>query len=336
MHDSEKNKMKTTHYIIIGVAIVFAITFFVLGPSQGHIAQYFLTDEQFEDIILSNDNTDRYSTYDESFTTESAPKSQESWDYLLSLPREQARDELQKRYDVNQNFFMDVTINGIQDVYTIGDPLQFTVVEAGYGIPCTAPHVIISQQGHAKPHWEYKFIHSCPHFRDGSPILHYMQVPHNNRIAPPITEHGEYIIQANSLYGSSISKKFTMLDSDYVYDYTLRYTKRGNSTGNTTLEINLNDGNFAIEKNAKILRNVLSSNELTHFKQLIDDGDLLRGHSNIHYESDPTCRACISYTLVISLGNYTHSAIWQSSSTDLWQNHIPIMTMVEKLVNEQT
>lgn len=35
--------------------ITFIITFFVLGPSQGHIAEYFLTDEQFEDMILGDD-----------------------------------------------------------------------------------------------------------------------------------------------------------------------------------------------------------------------------------------------------------------------------------------
>ncbi|AJW70341.1 hypothetical protein [Nitrosopumilus adriaticus] len=60
--------MKTRILIIIGIAISFTIAFFVLGPSQGHIAEYFLTDEQFEDMILNTDNTDRYLTYDESKT----------------------------------------------------------------------------------------------------------------------------------------------------------------------------------------------------------------------------------------------------------------------------
>lgn len=46
--------MKTKHFIIIGVMITFTIIFFVLGPSQGHIAEYFLTDEQFQDMILDN------------------------------------------------------------------------------------------------------------------------------------------------------------------------------------------------------------------------------------------------------------------------------------------
>ncbi len=46
--------MKTRFLIIVGVAIALTITFFVLGPSQGHIAEYFLTDEQFEDLILGD------------------------------------------------------------------------------------------------------------------------------------------------------------------------------------------------------------------------------------------------------------------------------------------
>ena len=46
--------MKTRVLIIIGILIAFTITFFVLGPSQGHIAEYFLTDEQFEGIILGD------------------------------------------------------------------------------------------------------------------------------------------------------------------------------------------------------------------------------------------------------------------------------------------
>ena len=58
--------MKTKLLIIIGIVIAFATAFFVLGPSQGNVTQYFLTDKQFEDMILNKDNTDRYSTYDES------------------------------------------------------------------------------------------------------------------------------------------------------------------------------------------------------------------------------------------------------------------------------
>ncbi|WP_371503839.1 hypothetical protein [Nitrosopumilus adriaticus] len=46
--------MKTRHYITIGIVIAVSITFFVLGPSQGHIAEYFLTDEQFEKVILGD------------------------------------------------------------------------------------------------------------------------------------------------------------------------------------------------------------------------------------------------------------------------------------------
>ena len=65
--------MKTRHYIVIGVVTIFTITFFVLGPSQGHIAEYFLTDEQFEDLILSSNNSDRYSTYDKSLTIKFSP-----------------------------------------------------------------------------------------------------------------------------------------------------------------------------------------------------------------------------------------------------------------------
>ena len=65
--------MKSKLFIIIGVAVTLTVTFFVLGPSQGHIAEYFLTDEQFEDLILNNDNADRYSTYDKSLTIKFSP-----------------------------------------------------------------------------------------------------------------------------------------------------------------------------------------------------------------------------------------------------------------------
>ena len=46
--------MKTKLLIIIGILIAFTITFFVLGPSQGHIAEYFLTEEQFQDMVLGD------------------------------------------------------------------------------------------------------------------------------------------------------------------------------------------------------------------------------------------------------------------------------------------
>ena len=61
--------MKTRLLIVSGIVIAFTITFFILGHSQGHVAQYFLTDEQLKDIILNNGNTDRYSIYDESNNT---------------------------------------------------------------------------------------------------------------------------------------------------------------------------------------------------------------------------------------------------------------------------
>ena len=46
--------MKSRLLIIIGILITFTITFFVLGPSQGHIAEYFLTEEQFQDLVLGD------------------------------------------------------------------------------------------------------------------------------------------------------------------------------------------------------------------------------------------------------------------------------------------
>lgn len=57
--------------MIIGILVTLTTVFFVLGPSQGHIAQYSLNDEQFEEMILSNGNEDRYSTHDESFADKS-------------------------------------------------------------------------------------------------------------------------------------------------------------------------------------------------------------------------------------------------------------------------
>lgn len=65
--------MRTRLLVIIGISVTLATVFFALGPSQGHIAQYFLNDEQFEDVILNNDNTDRYLTYDESLTIKFSP-----------------------------------------------------------------------------------------------------------------------------------------------------------------------------------------------------------------------------------------------------------------------
>ena len=48
--------MKSRFYAIFGILISLTIIFFVLGPSQGHIAQYFLTDEQFQDMVLGDNS----------------------------------------------------------------------------------------------------------------------------------------------------------------------------------------------------------------------------------------------------------------------------------------
>jgi hypothetical protein len=65
--------MKSRVYAIFGILISLTIIFFILGPSQGHIAKYFLTEEQFEDLILNSDNSDRYLTYDKSLTITFSP-----------------------------------------------------------------------------------------------------------------------------------------------------------------------------------------------------------------------------------------------------------------------
>jgi len=66
--------MKSRLLIIIGIAVTLTIIFFIFGPSQGHIAQYFLSDEQFEDLVLNSDNDDRYSTYEKSLTINPTPQ----------------------------------------------------------------------------------------------------------------------------------------------------------------------------------------------------------------------------------------------------------------------
>lgn len=259
--------------------------------------------------------------------------SQSTWDRLLSLPRDDAREELQRMFDKEQKLFMDVKIVGIKDTYTIGEPLEFKVVEAGYSNPCTHPRITISQEGEELPHWKYWFVHSCPFFGDNYPVLNLMQIPHSHRKVPPITEPGQYTITAYSRYNSTDSKQFTVLPSDFVYDYTLTYTKRGNSTGNTSFEVNLNNGTYIITKNADSISDVLDSAELHKIRQLIENSEILRGYPNIEYEHDESCRYCIDYVMVISLGDYTNAIEWQNDEPDLDDEYVPIVEKVEEIIS---
>jgi len=231
---------------------------------------------------------------------------------------------------------MDMTITGLEDSYEMGQMPRFTVVQAGFGIPCNEPHIIISKDGNEKPHWDDRFTHSCPFFKEGHPIFSYVKIPFNNRIIPPITESGQYTIAVSSSYDSSVSKQFTVMESDFVYDYTISYTKRGNSTGNTSLSIDLNDGNYSLAQNSELIQDVLFPDELQEIKQLIDENDLLRGHSSIHHEMDSTCRTCVNYNMLISLGDYTHYTQWQSGEDRLWENHVPVINALEKLTHEKS
>ncbi len=52
--------MKNRLLIIIGIVVVSSTGFFVLGPSQGHIAQYFLTDKQFEEMFLDESHVNDF------------------------------------------------------------------------------------------------------------------------------------------------------------------------------------------------------------------------------------------------------------------------------------
>lgn len=259
--------------------------------------------------------------------------SEKSWDHLLSIPREQALNELQQKFDKYEKFFMDVTITGLKDSYVIGEKPIFAVVQAGYGIPCIQPHVVVFKNGEDKPHWEYNFVHSCPFFRDGSPILSSMSVPHNNVILLPITEPGQYTITASSSYDSSASKQFVVYDSDFVYDYTISYSKQGNNTGNTLLTIDLNNGNYTLRHNSQSIQNKLSDDELNQLKKSIDENDLLRGYSSVSHDTDPTCSTCVNYKMSISLGDYTHFVQWQNDKDGIRQYHIAVIEILEKLLD---
>lgn len=321
--------------IIIGIA-VFAAVFIPLNFSIEKDAQSYILLCNHWIFSTYMECTPLWNESESNISIMESDLSEESWDELLSLPREDALDKLQKIYDKTFQFFMDLTIIGLKDSYEIGEMPTFTVVQAGYGTPCNEPRIVISKIGDEKPHWDYRFVHSCPFFKDGYPILSYMKVPYNNRIIPPITEPGQYTVTTSSSYDSLTSKQFTVLESDFVYDYTISYTKHGNNTGNILLNIDLNDGNYTLTQNSESIQGVLFSEELNELKQLIDENDLLRGHSSIHHEINPTCRTCITYNMMISLGDYTHYTEWQSGVDRLWENHVPVIDALEKLTHEKS
>ena len=109
--------MKTRLLVIIGIAIVLSVIFFVLGTSQGHIAQYFLTDEQFEDIVLSNDNEDRYSAYDDDFeVTYSGPGNRHPAFLGYEIPESCTEDMVKHLVRYSNMFFADDAEYGIEDI----------------------------------------------------------------------------------------------------------------------------------------------------------------------------------------------------------------------------
>ncbi|MCV0391957.1 MAG: hypothetical protein K5790_01540 [Nitrosopumilus sp.] len=323
--------MKIRFLIIVGISISVGVillsSFSIQKDEQAYVLfcnHWIFSDRITCDVLWSeSDRNTPVMKYD---------ISEEPWENLLSHPREESLKELQKIFDENGKFFMDVKIIGLKDYYVLGEKLAFTVVEAGYGIPCTHPKIMVSRDGDDKPHWDYNFVHSCPFFKEGHPILSYVNVPHNNRVMPPITESGQYTITASSSYDSFTSRQFAVLESDFVYDYDISYTKSGNNTGYTSLNIDLNNGNYVLDQNSKLTRDVLFDEELEELKQLVDENDLLRGLSSVSHDRDPACKTCINYEMRISLGDYTHFVQWQNDKDRLREKHIFVIEMLEELL----
>ena len=323
--------MKTRVLIVIGISIIIGAVllsgFSIQKDEQEYVlfcTHWMFSDRTTCDVLWNESNQDT--------PVMQSPMAEGEWEHLLSLPREDALKELQRVFHENGKFFMNVKITGLNESYVLGEKPTFTVVEAGYGIPCTHPKIVVSKEGSNKPHWEYDFVHSCPFFKDGHPILSYVNTPHNNRVMPPITTPGQYTIAASSSYDSSTSKQFTVLESDFVYDYNISYTKNENNTGYTSLHIDLNNGNYALDQNSRLTRDVLSSKELTELKQLVDENDLLRGMSSVSHNVDSACQTCINYEMRISLGDYDHFVQWQNDKDRLREKHVSVVMMLEDLL----
>jgi len=148
--------------------------------------------------------------------------------------------------------FTIVSVIGIKENYALGEPMPFFVQKSGYGNPCHDQGVVIFNEDTQIRAATGFYLEACTLEEEEEKVsepYNYL-IPYNQDIfakLAPIMEHGNYVLIAGADDNSKYKKRFTVSNSDYIFDYNVTYQLQKDSKDNTqSMTIDLNSGKIAI------------------------------------------------------------------------------------------
>ena len=120
----------------------------------------------------------------------------------------------------NTNPYTFYDIEGLKQIYRVGEPILFTETIHGYGNPCVYPHYEILDGNTLEPVWEYKIVYPCPFIKDPQQFKKTNTIPNENISHPILNQTGPYILRSYHSY----SDGYTVVTFSVVEDSFVRNT----------------------------------------------------------------------------------------------------------------
>ncbi len=220
-----------------------------------------------------------------------------SSEQISQLSHDQIIDIIKEWNEIGGNSpFTIVSVIGIKDNYTLGEPMPFVVQKSGYGNPCHDQGAVIFNEDTQTRVSTGFYLDPCD--VDSEEILepfNYLAPYNQNMFAKmvPIMEPGNYVLVAGSDDNSKYKKRFKVSDSDYVHDYNITYELQKGSKDNTkSMMINLNSGKITIrDVDGRIHESSIDQDTLYRINsEIIEDGLITSPWSS--YKNGDDCDTC--------------------------------------------
>ena len=279
-----------------------------------NVSRYTVTATYDNPVSLENDNILDQIILDK----DTIPFNSEQ---ISHLSHDQIIQVIKNWNDIGGNTpFTAVSIIGIKDNYVLGEPMPFFVQKSGYGNPCHDQGVMIFNEETQTRVATGFYLEMCNFEQEEelSEPYNYL-VPYNQDIfakLAPIMKPGEYIMVAGADDTSKHKKRFTVSDSDYIYDYNITYELQKGSKDNTqSMTIDLNSGKITIRGTDGTTReSSVSKDTLRRINaDIVENGLIVNPWTNHKIGED--CDTCNFGAMKIMIdGNVFHSLVFDDAS----------------------
>ncbi len=204
--------------------------------------------------------------------------------------------------------FTVVSIIGAKETYELGETMPFAVQKSGYGNPCHDQGVVVFDDDTKTRIATGFYLEMC----NDDPEKEIMEpfdylIPYNYDIFPklaPITKPGNYVMVAGADESAKSKHRFTVLDSDFVYDYKVVYKmQKGSQDSTQMMTIDLNSGMTTMERpDGATTESYLDTDTLLRLDSEITENDLVADPWTSHSLGEG-CETCNFGIMQIYVGD---------------------------------